>query len=83
MKKETKVTKKVIKKVEKEEMLYVAGLISKGKDKGKYIAVQVRNTQLLNPVEPAFEANKGLEYMIVGKDEKIVRAAFAKLLMIK
>lgn len=71
--------KKTVKKKAKEDMLYVAGLITKGKDKGKYVAVQVRNTQLLNPVEPIFEANKGMEFLVVGKDEKILRTIFGRI----
>jgi ribosomal protein L19 len=69
--------KKVTKK--KDDVLYIAGLITKGKDKGKYIALSVRNTMLLNPVEPAFETNPELEYVVVGKNEKILRKAFGRI----
>jgi len=75
--KKTKESSKLIKK--KKDVLYIAGLITKGKDKGKYLALSVRNTINLNPVEPAFEANPGLEYVVVGKDEKILRKAFGRI----
>lgn len=77
-----KVTKKLVKKVAKKDkvdMLYVAGLITKGKDKGKYVALEVRNTALLNPVEPIFELHKGMEFVIVGRTEKVVREVFGGL----
>lgn len=78
-----KVAKKKVIKAKKEEMLYVVGYITKGKDKGKYVAVQVRNTQIMNPVEPIFEVNKGMEYVVVGKDERKVREIFSKILQIE
>ena len=92
MKKVKKVVKKVVKKKfpklpkapakAKEEMLFVAGYITKGRDKGKYAAVQVRNTMNMNPIEPIFEANPGMEYVVVGKDEAKVKDIFAKIVNI-
>ena len=67
-------------KKKKEDVLYVAGYLNKGKSKGKFIAIQVRNTTLLNPVEPIFEQYPELECVVVGKDEKIVKKNFEKLI---
>lgn len=70
----------MIKVVKPEDELFVAGYITKGIEKGKFIAVKVRNTQLLNPVEPIFESYPGIEVMIVGKSEKVVKKYFKKLI---
>lgn len=64
----------------KEDLLYVAGYFTKGKEKGKKVAIQVRNTKLLNPVEPIFEAFPDLDIVIVGKNQTKVRKYFKKLL---
>ena len=63
----------------KEDVLYVAGMITKGKDKGKYVAVRVRNSMMLNPVEPIFAKNKGMEYVVVGKDEETLKKIFGRI----
>lgn len=63
-----------------DEFLYVAGYIKDGKNKGKFVAVQVRNTMMLNPVEPIFEQYPEIEVLIVGKKEKSVKKFFQKLL---
>lgn len=80
-----KMPKKVTKKAgsnpqkKKEDLLYIAGLVTKGKDKGKYVALQVRNTMMMNPIEPIFETNKGMEYVVVGKNEEILRTIFGRI----
>ena len=63
-----------------DEFLYVAGYIKAGKNKGKFVAVQVRNTMMINPVEPIFEQYPEIEVLIVGKKEKSVKKFFQKLL---
>jgi hypothetical protein len=82
MKKVVKKTiKKAVKKTKKvkDDLLFVAGLITKGKDKGKYVAVQVRNTMLLNPIEPIFETNPDMEYVVVSKNEEALRTIFGRI----
>jgi len=85
MKNIKKIVKKIIKKESskpvkmKKDVLYVAGMITKGKNKGKYVAVQVRNSMLLNPVEPIFAKNKGMEYVVVGKDEATLKKIFGRI----
>ena len=71
---------KKVKKV-KEEVLFCAGYITKGKDKGKYVAVKVNNSQLLNPVAPIFELHKGMEYIIVGRKQARVKEIFSRVVM--
>lgn len=66
-------------KLKKEESLFIAGYFSKGPDKGKKIALQVRNTLMLNPVEPIFEAYPDIDCLIVTKNETKARKYFNKL----
>lgn len=63
----------------KKDVLYVAGIISKGPNKGKKIAIEVRNTLLLNPVEPIFENYKDVDCLVVGKNAKKVKKALSDL----
>lgn len=65
----------------KKDVLFVAGYISKGPNKGKKIAIQVRNTLLLNPVEPIFESYKDIKCLVIGKSEKEVRKALEQLVI--
>ena len=77
--------KKVIKKKKEvknteEDLLFVAGYITAGPDNGKFIAVQVKNSQMLNPISPIFENYPDIEVLVVGKKEKDVKKYFKKLL---
>jgi hypothetical protein len=73
--------KKSIKKekAKKDDRLFVAGLITKGKDKGKYVALSVRNSMMINPIEPVFEVNPGMEYVVVGKNEEAIKTIFGRI----
>lgn len=64
----------------KEDSLFVAGYIKKGEDKGKFVAIKVKNTVNLNPVEPILDRYPEIEVLVVGKNEKKVKQAFKKLL---
>ena len=66
--------------LKKDESLFVAGYFTKGENKGKKVAIQVRNTLALNPVEPIFEAFPDVECLIVTKDEKKAKKYFKKLI---
>lgn len=66
-------------KKKKTDTLYVAGYFSKGPNEGKKIAIKVRNTMLLNPVEPIFESYPDVECVIVGKSAAIVKKNLKKL----
>ena len=62
------------------DVLYVAGYIKDGEEKGKFVALQVRNSHLLNPVSPIFENYPGIEVLVIGKSEAAVKKYFKKLL---
>lgn len=72
------IKKKTMRK--KKDVLYVAGIIGGGENKNKYVAIEIRNTMLLNPVAPIFEQYPEMECVVVGKDEKAVRKNFEKLI---
>lgn len=67
------------KKTKKKDELFVAGYFEEEGEK-KFIAIKVRNTLLLNPVEPIFEQYPNMECVVVGKDEKAVKKHFEKLI---
>lgn len=69
-----------IKKEEtKDEYLYVAGYFSKGPNKGKKVAIEVRNTRILNPLEPIFDAYPDIDCLIASKSQTKARKYFKKL----
>ena len=67
------------KNMAKKDDLYVAGYFAKGPNEGKKVAIKVRNTLLLNPVEPIFETYPDVEVLVIAKTQKAAKAALAKL----
>lgn len=66
-------------KIEENESLYIVGRFSKGEKKGKKIAFKIRNTLMMNPVEPVFEAHPDVDCLIITKDEKKAKRYLKKL----
>ena len=64
----------------KKDELFVAGYFAKGPNAGKKIAIKVRNTLLLNPVEPIFESYPDIECLVIAKTEKAAKKNLEKLI---
>ena len=65
--------------IKENETIFVVGKFSKGEKKGKMIAIKVRNTLMMNPIEPIFEAHPDIDCLVVTKDEKKARKYLKKL----